>query len=147
MHYTYTVEMQGGEVRFCDERELSRLSLKAASGEPSWQCESCNAAGWSQARACICVHCGADSPVDAALMTQLKQKKRAEMAQGRWRLRGLRLTLPPRELQQDARAADAYHVGAAGSEGDEVRAHFCMHETPAACRCCAAAEQLLCSAR
>ena len=31
MQYMYTVELQGGELRRCDERGLSRLSLKAAS--------------------------------------------------------------------------------------------------------------------
>ena len=86
VQYIYTLELQDNELRHCDERALSRLSLKAASGEPSWRCESCNVAGWSQTRACICVSCGADSPVDAAIMTQLKHAKRVEMAhhQARW---------------------------------------------------------------
>ena len=80
--YEYTLELEGGALIVCDAATLQRLQLKAASGEPEWRCGSCNASGWSQLRAYICMDCGADhgadSPVDAELVTELKHAMRQD---------------------------------------------------------------------
>ena len=107
----------------CDAATLQRLEFKAASGEPEWSCGSCNASGWSQLRACICMDCGADSPVDAELMTELKHAMRQEMLaapRGRKYLGGRKAVLGPRQLQSDPRAEGAYDVFGDDSDFGEV---------------------------
>ena len=121
--YEYTLELEGGALIVCDAATLQLLQLKAASGEPEWRCGSCNASGWSQLRACICMDCGADSPVDAELMTELKHAMRQEMLaapRGRKYLGGRKAVLGPRQLQSDPRAEGAYDVFGDDSDFGEV---------------------------
>ena len=140
--YEYTIELDGGGMRVCDAATLRNFSLKAASAEPEWRCTSCTTSGWSQARACICIQCGAHSPVDAALMTELKQAKRVEMAThpgGATYLKGRRVVLGPQLLQQQPRAEGAYDEVSASSH-----AHLPRCLTVSRALCCSPVSSLLC---
>ena len=109
--YTYSVQGVDGSTRTVDERTARAFPLSAAAGETRWKCRCCSSGWWSLKRARLCITCGAPSPEDEAILTELKQSERAKMAQLRpHRLHGRRIVLPPRQPRSTPRAPEAYAI-------------------------------------
>ena len=52
--------------------QAQRLPLAAKLQEPEWRCPSCSSAGWSQARAQVCIKCYATAPMEEAMMADAR---------------------------------------------------------------------------
>ena len=52
--------------------QVRQLPLAAKPQEPEWRCPSCSAAGWSQARAHVCIKCYATAPMEEATLADAR---------------------------------------------------------------------------